>query len=127
VSEGLLNALNRREQERVESLAGTLASRSDDDAKAVEEVLLELQRTIEAELNVVDQDIQLKFPDLDDYGRDERAQVERDVDSLRHRLDQIPLEIETETAAVRRRYLDPTPRLFPAAVEFLVPERMVQR
>lgn len=127
VSEGLLNALNRREQERVESLAGTLASRSDEDAKAVEEVLLELQRTIEAELDVVDQDIQLKFPDLDDYGRDERAQVERDVDSLRHRLDQIPLEIETETAAVRRRYLDPTPRLFPAAVEFLVPERMVQR
>lgn len=127
VSEGLLNALTRREQERVDSLDGKLRSRADEDAKAVEEVLRELQRTIQAELDLVDQDIQLKFPDLDDYGRDERAQVERDVESLRHRLDQIPHEIEIETEAVRRRYLDPTPRLFPAAVEFLLPERLVGR
>ena len=57
---------------------------------------------------------------------DEQAQYDRDIDALRHRLEQIPLEIETESAAVRRRYLEPTPRLFPAAVEFLVPERLAK-
>jgi hypothetical protein len=45
---------------------------------------------------------------------------------LRRRLRQIPVEIEIESAAVHRRYLEPTPRLFPAAVEFLVPERLVK-
>jgi len=33
-----------------------------------------------------------------------------------------PEDIERETAAIRRRYADPEPRLFPAAVTFLVPD-----
>jgi hypothetical protein len=44
--------------------------------------------------------------------------------ALRHRLEQIPAEIEQETALVRSRFADPEARLFPVAVTFLVPERL---
>lgn len=121
VSEGLLTSLHRREQERAESLTSKLAARADDDASAVGEVLEELRRSIQAELD----DINGGSQQLELFG-DERAQYDRDVDALRHRIDQIPAEIETETAAIRRRYLEPAPRLFPAAVELLIPERLVK-
>ncbi len=39
-----------------------------------------------------------------------------------HRLERIPEDIERETAAIRRRYADPAPRLFPATITLLVPE-----
>jgi SNF2 family DNA or RNA helicase len=121
VSEGLLTSLNRREQDRAESLASKLATRAEEDATAVREVLEELRRSIQAEIDDIDGGIhQLQL-----FG-DEQTQYDRDVDALRHRLEQIPIEIETESAAVRRRYLEPTPRLFPAAVEFLIPERLVK-
>jgi hypothetical protein len=38
-------------------------------------------------------------------------------------LKEIPSEIERETAAIKARYADPQPRMFPVAVTFLVPER----
>ena len=39
---------------------------------------------------------------------------------------QIPGEIEKETAAIKARFADPQPRMFPVAVTFLVPERMAR-
>ena len=36
----------------------------------------------------------------------------------------IPAEVERETAAIKSRYADPQPRMFPVAVTFLVPEKM---
>jgi hypothetical protein len=121
VSDGLLTSLNRREQDRADSLASKLGLRADEDATAVRDVLEELMRSIQAELD----DINVGVRQLQLFG-DEQAQYDRDVDALRHRLDQIPDEIDLESAAVRRRYLDPTPRLFPAAVELLVPKRLVK-
>ncbi len=115
----VLNALERRQAERVESLNRVLSKRADDDAKAVREVLDELERSIVAELHEIERETQLQLPG---FSRDERDQFDRDVDALRRRIGQIPDEIQTETAAVRRRYSDPVPRLFPAAIEFLVPE-----
>jgi hypothetical protein len=44
--------------------------------------------------------------------------------SCRRRLEQIPGEIEAEQAAIRDRFADLQPRLFPVAVTFLVPERL---
>jgi hypothetical protein len=41
---------------------------------------------------------------------------------LQARVNQIPGEIEQETAAIRARYADPQPRLFPVSVMFVVPE-----
>ena len=49
---------------------------------------------------------------------------ERNKLALQSRLNEIPAEIELETAAVRARYADPQPRMFPVAVSFLVPQRM---
>ena len=54
----------------------------------------------------------------------EREQLHRNADALRHRLEQIPAEIEQETALIRARFANPEQRLFPVAVTFLVPERM---
>jgi hypothetical protein len=34
----------------------------------------------------------------------------------------LPAELARETDAIRHRYADPQPRLFPVAVTFLVPE-----
>ena len=55
----------------------------------------------------------------------EQEQFERNVDALRRRLGEIPGEIEKETAAIRARFADPQPRMFPVAVTFLVPSRLM--
>ncbi len=122
VSAALLTSLIRRQQERAESLEGTLARRADEDAQAIVAVLAELGRSIRAELGSTAAYLQLSLPL---FSSDERAQVERDVDALRRRLEQLPDEAEAEAALVRRRYADPTPRLFPAAVEICVPLHLV--
>ncbi len=82
-------------------------------------MLTDLRATIEAQLDELegDREVQLTL----DFDLDEREQFRRDVDALRRRLDDIPAEIEREQDAIRRRYADPVPRLFPAAVTFLLP------
>ena len=58
---------------------------------------------------------------LELFTSEEREQALRNHDALQLRLSQIPHEIELETAAIRARYANPEPRLFPVAVAFLVP------
>jgi hypothetical protein len=53
------------------------------------------------------------------------VKLARNQDSLRSRLAQIPGEIAGETAAIHARYAEPSPRLFPVAVTFLVPKRLM--
>jgi superfamily II DNA or RNA helicase len=122
IAEGVLGALSRRQQDRSDSLTAVLARRADDDAQAIGSVLGELERSIRAELADAEGDIQLKLPGL---SSDERNQVERDLHALWRRLDEIPAEITKETAAVRKRYAEPTPRLFPAAIEFCIPKGLI--
>jgi hypothetical protein len=43
---------------------------------------------------------------------------------VRRRLEQIRGESETEQAALRDRFTDPQPRMFPVAVTFLPSERL---
>lgn len=47
-------------------------------------------------------------------------------DDLRRRAAAVPAEIERETAAIRARYTDPQPRMFPVAVTYRVPERLAR-
>lgn len=54
----------------------------------------------------------------------EREQFERNVDALRARVRAIPGEIEREVEAIKSRFADPQPRMFPVAVTWLVPESM---
>ena len=124
IADALLTSLVRRQQERAESLQGVLDRRADEDARAVVTVLAELERSIRAELDEATSDLQLRFSL---FAADERAQAERDLDALRRRLEEIPAEAEAEASLARRRYAEPTPRLFPAAVEICVPEHMAVR
>jgi hypothetical protein len=81
-------------------------------------LLTELQRSILAEL--ADPETQ----QLELFSSLEKEQLQRNTDSLRERAERIPAEIIAETAAIRARFADPQPRLFPLAVTFLVPERL---
>jgi asparagine synthetase A len=73
--------------------------------------------TLEADLITPDQ-LQL------DLGLDNS---DRSMEALRRRVDQIPNEIRAEHEQIDRRFAGPTPRLFPVAVTFLVPESIARR
>jgi hypothetical protein len=126
LQDSVLGALRRRRADVANGLARTFERRAEDDAGAVTRILDELKAGIE-QLLVSPEFEQLRL-DLDQTGRaDEREQLRFDEDALRRRLDEIPGEIERETAAVRLRYQDPTPRLFPAALTLVVPQRIADR
>ena len=119
VAESVYAALEARAADRVESLRKRLADREVADAATITAVLTDLRDTIGAELSRItgEERGQLTL----DLNPEERSQFERDAEALQRRLDEIPDEIEREVAAVGARYAAPTPRLFPAAVEFLYP------
>jgi hypothetical protein len=52
----------------------------------------------------------------------ERDQLNLNISSLEARIKKIPEEIDLETKTIQARYVNPTPRLFPVAVTYLVPE-----
>lgn len=112
-------ALEARANERVDSLRRRLAEREEADAASIAAVLTDLADTIRVQLEEVKGTHwgQLTLG----FDVDERDQLSHDIEALERRLDDIPEEIERETAAVHARYMDLTPRLFPAALEFLVP------
>ena len=85
-------------------------------------ILTELETAIQDQLN--DPDYQQGF--LPGLAPVEQEQFERNVDALRRRLTEIPGEIEKETEAIRARFADPQPRMFPVAVTFLVPARLAR-
>jgi superfamily II DNA or RNA helicase len=118
VAEPLLKSLERRAYDRADSLQRTLADRAEQEVGTITAVLQELRRSIEAELTEPESE-QLTL-----FSPDERSQFERDLDALRRRLEAIPADIDRETAAIRTRYAAPAPRLFPAAVTFLVPRHL---
>ena len=86
--------------------------------QAIGTFLTELKRAIEDELN------DPEYRQLELFNNSEKQQFERSKDALRTRAEEIPEEIRRETAAVRARFADPEPRMFPVAVTFLVPEKL---
>jgi len=120
VANPLLNALQARMRDRTEGLQRQLAERAAKEEADIRALLTELARGIEAELRPTD-GRQLV---LDGFLPDEREQVERNRRALEDRLAAIPAEIEQEVGQIRARFADVTPRLFPVAVTFLVPERL---
>jgi hypothetical protein len=62
---------------------------------------------------------------LELFSDNERNQLSRNVAALEARLAEIPAEIGAEQDVVHSRYADPQPRLFPVAVTFLVPEKLI--
>jgi hypothetical protein len=115
----LVQSLEARMRDRLSGLEKFLADRADQEVTGITSILQELARTIEAELT------EPEYLQLELFARPEREQYDRNITALRHRLEQIPAEIEQETALIRVRFADPAARLFPVAVTFLVPERLV--
>ena len=117
--EQLLSALEARMTERTKNLESILKERVETEVSKLVSVLRELERAIRKELDDGGT-IQLAF----DFA-EEREQRERDLSALRRRLEQIPGEIEEETEHLRARYRNPSARLFPVAITYLVPQRAV--
>jgi BMFP domain-containing protein YqiC len=111
-------ALEARMRDRAGGLQKQLAERAAKEESDIRAVLTELRRGIEGELKQTGA-VQLELFDMP-----EREQFERNREALAVRLRQIPGEIEKEAEAVRARFADPQPRLFPVAVTYLVPERL---
>jgi hypothetical protein len=117
LASALSQALQARTEDRTAGLQKKLAERADKEADDIRAILTELKRAIEEELH------QPEAEQLSLFDEPEREQFERNKLALQGRLKEIPAEIERETAAIKARYADPQPRMFPVAVTFLVPER----
>lgn len=113
----LASALEARLKSRVDGLQKRLAERADKEANDIEAILTELKNAIESELD------EPEYQQLQLFSDPEREQFERNKNAMRARVQQIPGEIERETAAIRARFANPQARMFPVAVTFLVPER----
>jgi superfamily II DNA or RNA helicase len=113
--------LTSRGRGRASNLQATLERRARVEHEQVAETLEELAATIRREaLGESGDQLQLITGLQLDAG--DQRQVERDLASLRARLDAIPRDIALEQEAIARRYASPTHRVFPAAVMLLVPE-----
>ncbi len=114
----LAQSLEARMKDRTSGLQKKLGERAEKEAEDIKSILLELKKSIDTELDEPEYDQLLLFDNA------ERDQFERNKDYLRDRSKAIPAEIERETQAIRDRYANPQPRMFPVAVTFLVPQRM---
>jgi hypothetical protein len=126
IEPSLFRALEVRAEEVSAGLERKLAERAREEEQNMREVLTDLQRSITRQLDELEseQGYQLFLAGFAprDLAVPEREQLQRDIESLRRRVAEIPDEIEREVAVIRRRYAAPAHRLFPAAVTFVVPD-----
>lgn len=123
VRDPLTRSLEARMKERAEGVGKLLTEREWKETVDIQKVMNELAASIEHELDRPEyQQMALAFPDFSDS---EREQLNANVDFLRLRLAQIPKELEKEKATIKARYANPSPRMFPVAVMFLVPNSSV--
>lgn len=121
-SEQLLRSLEARMEDRTNGMEKLLQDRCEKEVAEISMILRELERNIREELSAMDrgpQQLQLAF---EGWTETERDQLHLNIASLKARIKRIPDEIEQETKAIRARYANPSPRLFPVAVTYLVPE-----
>ena len=118
----LLAALEARRIERTKNLEKNLAELAEKEVSKIKAVMTELQRAIQTELENKDGP-QL----LLDLGSDEpgKRQRENDMAALRRRVKEIPEEIQRESDHIRSRFANPSARLFPVAVTWLIPRKAV--
>ncbi len=116
----LTQALEARMKDRTEGVQSLLFEREHREKTDVQYVLRELEKGIQDELDQPEV-TQLM---LEGFSDSEQQQWRVNADALRLRLAQIPGELEKELAAIKTRFANPTPRMFPVAVTFLVPERL---
>lgn len=118
--ESLHQSLDARAKERTASLQRHLDERSRKECAQVRVVMEDMARSIQRYLD------EKPWLQLDLFGQ-EASQRDLDLAALRRRVAEIPAEIELEVAHLGERYAHPTPRLFPVAVTYLVPQRLAQQ
>ncbi len=106
LSSPLQQSLVARTNDRTKGLEKRLEERAEKEAKDIESILLELQKSIATELN------EPEYRQLELFSDPEREQFERNKDFLRERMLQIPDEIKRETEAIKARFADPQSRMF---------------
>jgi len=116
--EPLAASLEARKKQMVEGLQKKLVDRAEKESKDIETILLELKKSIEAELKDPEYIQGMLFDDP------EKERFERNKDAMRARVKEIPVEIKRETEAIKARFANPQARMFPVAVTFLIPESM---
>ena len=114
--DALVASLCARMKAQVQGLLATLDERAAREAEQIRYVLEELRQTILAEVHAA------KPEQFELWAKPEQEQLERNRSALTERAEAIPAEIAREQEAVRRRYQNPEPRLFPVAVTYFVPE-----
>ena len=120
--DALVAALEARRIERTKNLEKTLSERAEKEVNKLASIMNELLRSIQAELTPhQSQQLDLFIMD-DDLGKQQR---ERDLAALRRRVMEIPEEIERESEHIRSRFANPSDRLFPVAVTWLIPRKAV--
>lgn len=115
LEETVKRALEGRMRDLTAGLHRQLAERARKEEADIRTILEELAAAIRKQLDGGEPEQLALWPTL------EQEQFQRNADALRSRLARIPEEIEIETEAVRARFADPRPRMFPIAVTFLVP------
>ncbi len=120
--DALLASLEARRAERTKNLEKNFEELAEKEVNKLKTIMTELQRSIQEELARKD-DPQFTL----DLGGDEpgKQQRERDLSALRRRLKEIPGEIERESDHIRSRFRNPSARLFPVAITWLIPRRAV--
>jgi len=125
---GLFRALERRAQDRYATLTALLHRREAEEKARITDNVNRFAQTLRGRLEAVDDvdsDLALFAANLADPT--ESAQMHRDQESWRRRLQTLPVELEAELQHISARYADPADHLFPVAVVFVVPKREVIR
>lgn len=117
--DSLMSALDARKVERTKNLEKNLDELAEKEVNKLTTVMTELQRAIEKEVGPQQLTLDLSG---DEPGKQQR---ERDLAALRRRLKEIPEEIQRESGHIRSRFANPSARLFPVAVTWLIPRRAV--
>ena len=118
IREPLWRLLEARKTEITRSIEDRMTAMADDEVTRMKSILGSLKQQIEEEL------ARTGPIQLDLFDEPERDQYRRDRDALRRRAERIPAEMEQEEVALRERYANPTPYLFPVGVTFLIPDHL---
>ncbi len=116
IQQSVFDSLSTRERERFGSIANLISKRSSEEITQVTEILNDLGRTLKMAVSEFDKDTQIAM-----FTEDLKLEREKDLRIVKDRIENIPREIEQEKEAISARYQDPFSKVFPAAVEFLVP------
>ena len=115
----IFSALEARSRDGMQSVQKLLAERSGFESNSMETILNELANSIRQELTVPE------VMQLELFTSEEKDQLNRNIDALRRRLAAIPTEIDQEKQIIKARFTNPQMRMFPVAVMFLVPEKIL--